>query len=123
MKIVGDTLWVPDFSGNRYMNTLGNMLAEPRAALLFLDFINGDVLHVQGHTAIRWQDDAQHRLEGAERYWSLQITSAWRFLACCRGKAAIANSRPPPSAPACGPEHIGTLSWQSRGVSLPAGST
>ncbi len=79
VKIVGDTLWVPDFSGNRYMNTLGNMLAEPRAALLFLDFISGDVLHLQGHTAIRWQDDAQLRLEGAERYWSLQITSAWRF--------------------------------------------
>ena len=39
---------MPDFRGNRYMNTLGNLLAEPRAALLFIDFDRGDVLHLQG---------------------------------------------------------------------------
>ncbi len=33
---------MPDFRGNRYMNTLGNLLAEPRAALLFIDFDRGD---------------------------------------------------------------------------------
>ncbi|MCC3702398.1 pyridoxamine 5'-phosphate oxidase family protein [Rouxiella badensis] len=79
VKLVGDTLWVPDFSGNRYMNTLGNMLAEPRAALLFLDFNSGDVLHLQGNTEISWQDNAQHGLQGAERYWCLHISTAWRF--------------------------------------------
>ncbi|KQN49158.1 pyridoxamine 5'-phosphate oxidase [Serratia sp. Leaf50] len=81
VKIEGDTLWVPDFSGNRYMNTLGNMLAEPRAALLFLDFESGDVLHVQGETEIRWQGETQHPLEGAERFWCLHIRRAWRFQA------------------------------------------
>lgn len=79
VKIIGDTLWVPDFRGNRYMNTLGNLLAEPRAALLFLDFTNGDVLHLQGHTEISWQADAIHQLEGAERFWCLHVTAAWRF--------------------------------------------
>ena len=78
-KRVGDTLWIPDFSGNRYMNTLGNMLAEPRAALLFMDFDSGDVLHLQGTTEINWQGNLRHGLEGAERYWCLHISTAWRF--------------------------------------------
>lgn len=79
VKIVDDTLWVPDFSGNRYMNTLGNMLAEPRAALLFVDFTHGEVLHLQGHTEINWQAEPMQLLKGAERFWCLHITSAWRF--------------------------------------------
>jgi uncharacterized protein len=42
----GDTIIIPDFSGNRYFNTLGNLLGEPRAALLFVDFTNGDLLQL-----------------------------------------------------------------------------
>jgi hypothetical protein len=32
----GDTL-TPDFPGNRYLNTLGNLLSEPRGSLIFAD--------------------------------------------------------------------------------------
>ena len=39
---------VPDFAGNSYFNTLGNLLREPRAALLFVDFRDGTVLQLQG---------------------------------------------------------------------------
>jgi hypothetical protein len=52
VRLSGDTLTIPDFSGNRYFNTLGNMVLDARAALLFADFASGDVLHVQGHTDI-----------------------------------------------------------------------
>lgn len=52
---------MPDFRGNRYMNTLGNLLAEPRAALLFIDFDRGDVLHLQGKTQILWQTQGSRR--------------------------------------------------------------
>lgn len=48
IHLAGETLWIPDFRGNRYMNTLGNLLAQPRAALLFIDFARGDILHLQG---------------------------------------------------------------------------
>jgi len=34
IRIDGNTLTIPDFVGNRYFNTMGNMLVEPRAALL-----------------------------------------------------------------------------------------
>ncbi len=79
--LAGNRLWVPDFRGNRYMNTLGNLLAEPRAALLFIDFDNGDLLHVQGHTQIHWQPREIQGPRGAERFWSLDITRSWRFRA------------------------------------------
>ena len=87
--LVGNRLWVPDYRGNQYMNTLGNLLAEPRAALLFIDFLSGDILHLQGHTHIHWQPEEIPGPPGAERYWSLDITRVWRFRAALpwRGEA------------------------------------
>lgn len=79
VKIDGNRLWIPDFAGNKFMNTLGNLLAQPRAALLFPDFDNGDILHLQGTTEIVWQPDAINGPAGAERYWCVDITRVWRF--------------------------------------------
>ena len=73
-----DSLSIPDFSGNRYMNTLGNLLIQPRAALLFMDFDHGDILHLQGTTEIMWRPTAFCPI-GTERYWRLHIQHAWRF--------------------------------------------
>ena len=72
----GDVLTVPDFSGNRYFNTLGNLIGEPRAAVLFLDFASGDLLVLQGRTEIDWMGAAG--LLGAQRSWSVTITGGWR---------------------------------------------
>jgi predicted pyridoxine 5'-phosphate oxidase superfamily flavin-nucleotide-binding protein len=41
-----------EFPGNRYFNTLGNLLLEPRAGLAFPDFASGDLVHVAGRTEI-----------------------------------------------------------------------
>lgn len=79
IHLENNSLWIPDFRGNRYMNTLGNLLAEPRAALLFVDFEHGDILHLQGETHILWQADIGQGVAGAERYWRFDIRSAWRF--------------------------------------------
>ncbi|MGO2157466.1 MAG: pyridoxamine 5'-phosphate oxidase family protein [Serratia proteamaculans] len=79
IHLEGNSLWIPDFRGNRYMNTLGNLLAEPRAALLFIDFENGSILHLQGETQILWQAEVGQGVAGAERYWRFDIHSAWRF--------------------------------------------
>jgi predicted pyridoxine 5'-phosphate oxidase superfamily flavin-nucleotide-binding protein len=78
VRVDGDTLTVPDFAGNRYFNTLGNLLLEPRAALLIPDFASGDVLHLQGRTEIVWDVPAEEFLAGAERLWRLHVTRAWR---------------------------------------------
>jgi predicted pyridoxine 5'-phosphate oxidase superfamily flavin-nucleotide-binding protein len=71
-----DTLVVPDFRGNRYFNTLGNLLGDPRAGLLFIDFVSGDLLQVQGLVAIDWMPDPA--IAGAERTWRLRFEAATR---------------------------------------------
>ncbi len=55
----GDTLSVPDFKGNRYFNTLGNLLLDARVALLFIDFEQGDVLELRGRAIVAWATDAE----------------------------------------------------------------
>lgn len=65
----GDVLTIPDFSGNLHFNTLGNLVANPRAGLLFVDFDKGDVLQLTGRTEVILQGDEIGQFEGAERLW------------------------------------------------------
>jgi predicted pyridoxine 5'-phosphate oxidase superfamily flavin-nucleotide-binding protein len=57
-----DELHIPDFPGNNYFNTFGNLLHDPRAALLFPDFPGGTALHLAG--------EARLSLSGEERTWT-----------------------------------------------------
>jgi predicted pyridoxine 5'-phosphate oxidase superfamily flavin-nucleotide-binding protein len=45
-------LRIPDYQGNSMFNTLGNLLRDPRASLLFADFERGDVLELTGRAAL-----------------------------------------------------------------------
>ena len=47
-------LWLPDYAGNRLFNTLGNLLQDPRCGLLFIDFDNGDLLHLHAEAELFW---------------------------------------------------------------------
>jgi predicted pyridoxine 5'-phosphate oxidase superfamily flavin-nucleotide-binding protein len=73
----GDTLAIPDFSGNRFFNTLGNLLGDPRAGLLFVNFGTGDVLQLQGTATIDWHP-GEIGPAGTERLWRVRIERAWR---------------------------------------------
>ena len=73
---MGDTLAIPDFRGNRFYNTLGNLLGDPRAGLVFIDFASGDILQLQGRATIDWHPEGGPA--GAERLWRVEVTSAWR---------------------------------------------
>ena len=73
----GDTLAIPDFRGNRFFNTLGNLLGDPRAGLLFIDFASGDLLQLQGRAAIDWTPDGTGPA-GAERLWRVKVERGWR---------------------------------------------
>jgi len=77
VRVEGDTLCIPDFRGNRYFNTLGNILGEPRTSLLFLDFASGDLLHLRGLARIDWSRTAAERVHGAERLWYFQVVQGW----------------------------------------------
>jgi len=78
IRVDGDVLTIPDFEGNRYFNTLGNLVADPHAALVFVDFERGDLLHLQGTTEIQWDGAEVRALEGAERLWRFHVTRGWR---------------------------------------------
>jgi predicted pyridoxine 5'-phosphate oxidase superfamily flavin-nucleotide-binding protein len=62
---------VPDYRGNRFFNTLGNLMVNPRAGLLVVDFEKGDLLQVTGTTEIVWEGAEVQAAEGAERIWRL----------------------------------------------------
>lgn len=62
-------LTIPDFSGNRFFNTLGNLIANPRAGLLFVDFETGDALQISGDAAVILESPEIAAYQGAERLW------------------------------------------------------
>lgn len=50
-------LRIPDYPGNNFFNTIGNLVTDPRIGLLFIDFETGGLLHVSGRATINWQPD------------------------------------------------------------------
>lgn len=90
VKIVDErTLLFPDFSGNSYFNTLGNLLSNPRAGLAFIDFHSGDIASFTGYAQIIWDMNADYEFAGAERFVRFELEKGvlirnglpirWRF--------------------------------------------
>jgi len=74
VRVVSRTeLCFPDFSGNLLFNTLGNLEADGRAGLLFIDFRSGGMLHIIGRTRICWDVSETTLSAGIERLISLDI--------------------------------------------------
>ena len=69
----GRTLTWPDYSGNSLFNTLGNLAANPEAALVFADFASGDLLHLTGRAEIVWDGPQVASFAGAERLVRMQL--------------------------------------------------
>jgi hypothetical protein len=68
VRVAGDgVLTVPDFSGNFFFNTLGNLAVNPRAGLLFADFDSGDLLYVAVDAEVIWGGAQVDAFEGAQR--------------------------------------------------------
>jgi predicted pyridoxine 5'-phosphate oxidase superfamily flavin-nucleotide-binding protein len=60
-------LVIPDFSGNNFFNTLGNIRANGKVGLIFVDFETGDVLQLTGDAEIVLDGPEIAAFEGAER--------------------------------------------------------
>jgi predicted pyridoxine 5'-phosphate oxidase superfamily flavin-nucleotide-binding protein len=76
-RLDGDVLVVPDYAGNRYFNTLGNFLAEPRASIVVADFSTGDVLQLQGVVDVDWTAADVEQGPPVERTWRFRIVRGW----------------------------------------------
>lgn len=72
------TLTFPDFNGNNLFNTIGNLLANPRAGILVPDFGNGTLLHVSGDAEVIWEGAEMQAFAGAERLVRLHVASVVR---------------------------------------------
>lgn len=95
VKIVDGQLVVPDFRGNRFFNTLGNLVENPRAAVLFIDFDTGDLLHLQGRVEIDWDPPSGRAWpEGVHRQWRFRPEAAWRRLAALPLRWAFGDFSP-----------------------------
>lgn len=78
VKVEGNRLTIPDYAGNLHFNTLGNLLVNPRAGLLFVDYASGDVLQLSGRTELLLDSPLTEAFEGAERLWVLEVEQVVR---------------------------------------------
>ncbi len=63
----------PDYAGNNHFNTIGNLVVDPRVALLFVDFDTGGLLQLTGRAHIDWDSPAVARHAGAQRLVGIDI--------------------------------------------------
>ncbi|MFM9880271.1 MAG: pyridoxamine 5'-phosphate oxidase family protein [Burkholderiaceae bacterium] len=102
-------LTVPDFSGNFFFNTLGNLSLEPRAGLLFIDYASGDLLHLSVRVEIIWDGPQVQAFAGAQRLLRMTVTQVHKVSAAlplhwgpAQPSPVLADTGVWPSAPASG---------------------
>ncbi|NWC96981.1 MULTISPECIES: pyridoxamine 5'-phosphate oxidase family protein [unclassified Pseudomonas] len=78
VRVDGDVLTIPDFTGNSFFNTLGNVQLNPVAGLLFVDFASGDVLQLAGRAEVILGGAEVATFEGAERLWRVTVEQVVR---------------------------------------------
>jgi predicted pyridoxine 5'-phosphate oxidase superfamily flavin-nucleotide-binding protein len=78
IRVDGNQLTIPEFAGNGFFNTLGNLLLQPKAGLLFIDFETGNLLHLAGRAAVDFDGPEIAQFEGAQRLWRFEVTEMVR---------------------------------------------
>jgi predicted pyridoxine 5'-phosphate oxidase superfamily flavin-nucleotide-binding protein len=79
VRVEGDVLTVPDFVGNAFFNTLGNLAVNPRCGLLFMDFDTGDLLQLAARGEIIHEGPEVDAFQGAQRLMRFHVASALRL--------------------------------------------
>jgi ferredoxin-NADP reductase/predicted pyridoxine 5'-phosphate oxidase superfamily flavin-nucleotide-binding protein len=73
-----NTLTTPDYSGNNFFNTIGNLIHDPRAGLLFIDFATGDLLYLAVRAEVIWEGRELAAFDGAQRLVRFHIDEVRR---------------------------------------------
>lgn len=93
----------PDFVGNFFFNTLGNIFLNPHAGILFVDFASGDLLSLTGEADVIWEGPELEAFAGALRLLRFRVTEG----------LAIEDGVPLRwSEPAFAPQLVATGSWE-----------
>ncbi|MBR9863575.1 MAG: oxidoreductase [Rhodobacteraceae bacterium] len=69
-------LALPDHSGNRFYQSLGNVETDPQVGLVFPDFITGHVLYVTGEAKNLLDDDAEALMPRTNLLSRIKVTGA-----------------------------------------------
>nr|WP_269839148.1 pyridoxamine 5'-phosphate oxidase family protein [Paucibacter sp. M5-1]MCZ7881430.1 pyridoxamine 5'-phosphate oxidase family protein [Paucibacter sp. M5-1] len=87
-------LSLPDYPGNQFFNTLGNLSLYPQAGLLFVDYAGGGLLQLQAEAELLWDDEVA-RAPGRGRSGSCACGCSGRSGArrCCPGAGARPSRR------------------------------
>ncbi|KAF3933729.1 hypothetical protein ABW19_dt0205194 [Dactylella cylindrospora] len=72
----GTTLVWPEYSGNRFYQTLGNFAVTPLAGLTFPDYRTGDILYLTGHVEILIGEQAEAVITRSKLAVKLTVTEA-----------------------------------------------
>ncbi|MEO8837413.1 MAG: pyridoxamine 5'-phosphate oxidase family protein, partial [Herbaspirillum sp.] len=67
------SLTIPDFAGNLFFNTIGNLLHDPRVGLLFIDFESADLLYLAGEAHMIWDGPEVDAFTGAQRLIQVRL--------------------------------------------------
>jgi predicted pyridoxine 5'-phosphate oxidase superfamily flavin-nucleotide-binding protein len=96
-------LTVPDFLGNFFFNTLGNIAVNPKSGILVIDFERGDLLSLTGDADVIWDGPELAGFPGAQRLLRFRVRAGVR----------IEDGTPLRwSEPAYSPHLAGTGTWQ-----------
>jgi len=68
-----DRIVFADLAGNKFYNTVGNLMVDPQVALLFVDFATGALLQIAGRAEIRWDALELASIPRAERLISVDV--------------------------------------------------
>ncbi|MBT8152651.1 pyridoxamine 5'-phosphate oxidase family protein [Epibacterium ulvae] len=63
----------PDYPGNNYFNTMGNLLRDGRAGLLFIDFATGGMLQISGRATVDATAAQLAQYPGAQRVVTIDV--------------------------------------------------
>lgn len=69
VRLDDPSLVIPDYPGNQFFNTLGNILENPKSGLVFVDFSQGDLLQLSGDATVLVDSRELSSYPGAERLW------------------------------------------------------
>jgi ferredoxin-NADP reductase/predicted pyridoxine 5'-phosphate oxidase superfamily flavin-nucleotide-binding protein len=74
VKVVNDRqLVIPDYAGNNFFNTIGNLVMNPLIGLLFIDFDTDSLLQLSGRATIDWDSEKVREHQGALRLLNIEI--------------------------------------------------
>ncbi|WP_414565619.1 MULTISPECIES: pyridoxamine 5'-phosphate oxidase family protein [unclassified Anabaena] len=88
----------PDYSGNNMFQTFGNLIVNPNAGLLFIDFEQGHTLQLTGKAKVIWDVERLNEFAGAQRIVEFDIEQVLEIRNACSlrwhfGEYSPANPR------------------------------